>query len=392
MPAGPPPVPKAFTRDVVQELIEKVDVGHNAVLLKVPYLVSRRKHPFQHHEGLKMMGEAAKSEEVGSKRWILLKSLYAFGRRQRGGFLDTTTYGELFRSQLDRSNSEASREVNVALADFLTGFKSCPYPHTIRSVEAAKTMELAAALYLAWPELRHTELDFGPVLKKAEGVNAVSEALDRAASAALAGERGKTYVVLKRAGMMYKPWKPEAALALFRQAEPLLDCKNADEVERLYRHLVDALAGLKRLDEALATQKKLKHLTGRGQVRLLVLREQVGQKGALEQGLAAMDYGNIGEKELYKLCSALAQDEKYDEMTLALTHYLGASRQRDPGYELWARYRLASILATHKKFEEAKKAASAGHLKPPFRTVMARVYHRRLVKFAGRLSSQAQKK
>lgn len=390
--ADPPPVPKAFTREVVQELIAKVDVGYNAVLLKVPYLVSRRKHPFPHHEGLRMMREAVKSEEVGSKRWILLKSLYAFGTRQRGGFLDNKTYGQLFRSQLDRPNAQASRDVNVALVDFLTGLKSCPYPATIRSAQTAKTMELAAALYLVWPALRYRELDFGPALKKAEGVTAVRDALDKAASATLAGENGKTYVVLKRAGMLYKPWKPEAALALLQQAEPLLDREDTDEVERLYTHLVDALLALKRLDKALAAQEKLNDLTGRGQVRLLALREQAGQKGALGQGLAAMDYAQIGEKELYEFCNNLSRDRKYDEMVLALTHYLDASRRRDPGYELWARYRLAGILANRKKFEEAEKIAAASHLKPPFKTARARVYHRRLAKFAGRLSAQTGKK
>ncbi len=389
--AGPPPVPKAFTREIVEELIAKVDEGRNAMLLKVPYLVSRRKHPFPHHLGLKMMREAVKAEEPSTKRWILLKCLYAFGTYQRGAFLDTTTYIELFENQLARPNPEASREINSALFDFLHEYSACPYPETVRSAKTAKAMGLAARLYLAWPELRYRELDFGPVLEKAKDIQIVKDALDRAAQSALAGESGSTYVALKRAGMIYKPWKPEEALALFQKAEPLLNREDRDEVERFYTHEVDVLVSLKRVDEAIAAQKKLQDLTGRGQVRLLVLREQAGQKDAIDRGLGTMDYATIGEKELRDLCERLFQAKESVKAVPALRGYLQASRQRDPGCELWARYRLASLLATDKKFDEARKVADASHLKPPFSTAKARIYYGRLEKLRRRLSAKAGK-
>ena len=387
---APPPVPKAFTREVVEELMAKVDEGHNAMVLKVPYLVSRRKHPFPHHEGLRMMREAVKLEKAGSKRWILLKSLCAFGGRQRGAFLEVKTYAELFQNQLKQPNADASREVNIALADFLKGYSSCPYPATVRSAKTADAMRAALQLYLSWPELRHKELDFAPVLKKAKGIKIITDALGHAVSSALAGEHGSTYMVLKRSGAIYKPWKPLEALALFPKAEPLLDRKDAHETERFYTHVVDVLVALKRVDEPMAAQKKLHDLTGgRGQVRLMALREQAGEQGALGQGLSGLDYAKIGEKEMTALYGTLVREEKYDEVIAVLTQYLEAPRILDPGYELWARYRLASVHANRKSFERAREAADVSHLKPPFTTSRARIYHRRLENFSGRLPIQA---
>ena len=377
---APPSVPKVFTREVVQGLIDEVEVGTNAAVLKVPYFVSRRKHPLPKDEGAKMIKAAADAEEVGSKRWVMLVSIYAFGRsRMLRGLerLARDAYDDLFQSQIEALNPDTVRIVNVAMVDFLRDFGKCWFDSVTRSPEGIRSLGRVAQLYLERPELCLVDLDFGPAMKELDGVEGAREALDKVVAAAREGEKGGTYVVLKRSALIYKPWKQSRALELLQQAEPLLPQDDAPETERFYGHVVDLLVHAKRMDDAVATQKRLVALSGRGQVRLMSLREQAGEKDVFAAGVTAVDFTKIGEKELQELFQTLRAEKKPDVAQSALRAYLGADRDRDPRYELWARFTLGSLLARTKP-KEAEAVVAANRLKPPFRTVKARMYFGRL--------------
>ncbi len=328
-----------------------------------------------------MLEDAASSAPVGSKKWILVKSIYAFGRCRLHRGLDRIArdaYEQLLVGQTERFNSSASRAVNVALADFLKDFGSCKQHGVTRCAEGTRVLGRAVQLYLDRPELCHVELDFSSAVKELEGIDGAREALDDLVKGALDSQREPSYVVLKRSALVYKSWEPGRALKLLRQAEPLAPHEDADEMERFCGHLVDLLVEAELLQDAIVAQKTLMELTGRGQVRLMLLREQAGEKDAVSVGLAALDCTRIHEQELRRLFETLKAGRRFDMAQLALANYLQADRQREPGHELWARFRLAGLLVSDKKLAEARRIANTEHLKPPFNTVMARMYYRRL--------------
>jgi len=391
--SGPPKVPKVFTREVVQDLIDRVDEGANAALLRVPFFVPKH-HPCSRQEGLEMVKQALKAESVGSKRWVLLKIIYAFGQCRRWVGVDEVAldaYSEVFASQLERFRDDTARIVNVALADFLRELVPRKRRIGLPTDRTLEAVQRAAQLYVAHSELCYTEPNFGPALKKLRAMKADLAPLNEALEATLDGEKEPSFHVLTRAALVYKSWQPERALELLRQAEPRLPKDNADEAVRFYGHFVDLLVARKQTDDAIAAQKQLVALTGRGQVRLLALREASGDKTGGQSTLSSIDYATIGERELRELVDGLNQERKCGEAMAGLQAYRDAQRERSPGYELWARWSLGSMLLVSKRPDEAKQVANVGHLSPPFRTTMARMYYHRLDRLRRRIAAQSAK-
>jgi len=387
--AAPPVIPKAFTRAVVERLIEQIEVGANAQVLRVPYFVVRRRHPLPKAEGLKMLQRAAESAPGGSQRWFLLKCTYAFadsrvthGLTGRG----VSAYGEIFSAYPAPSVPAANKTVRTALRDFLRDYGAAVWPAATRAPEGLAAFEAAAALCL-----RHHEFDdvcsrLGHAAKEAATTDAGRRVIDRLVTAALTGERGESYTTLTRCAEIHRLWKPPEALALLERAERHLPREEADEALWLYETMSDLLVAAGRTKDAIAAHQKLMNLTGRGRARLLALREQAGEKGALESGFAALDYAAMGEPEVKSSFDVLTAEKRPDLARTLLWGYLQAERTRDPEWELWARLRLAGLLAHNGQIEEARGVARTDHLSPPFPTTMAKMHYKRLQMLRRQLS------
>ena len=378
--AAPPPVPAAFTPDEVSRLVRDTAVGGNAALLKAPYFLSRRPHPCSRAEGLWIISEALAEESQGTRRWVLLKSIYAFGCLRTGptfrrdGF---RAYNELFTAQLAQCDPDVSAEVCVAMNDCLRAIGSRRVRARALSDDTVEVLGLVARLYLTRPDLGHVELDFAPAVSRLRQVGG-REVLDAAARTALADDDKHSYWKLTRAALVYKPWRPEKALALLQSAEDKLLQGDAKEAQRFYDHMIDILVATKQRGQAVVVAERLTRLTGRGGARLALLRDSTDSGAALERWIDHVDYTKVSGKELDEAAMMLRQAGQTAAMETVLSRYLGAERTRDLGYELWARYRLGCLLLTRKAIPEARKVLLGDHLDRQPQTSRANMYRRRI--------------
>jgi len=378
--AAPPPLPAAFTPHEVGRLVRDVAVGGHAALLKTPYFLSRRPHPCSRAEGLWIISEALAEESQGTRRWVLLKSIYAFGclrtgpTFRRNGF---RAYNELFTAQLAQCDPDVSAEVCVAMDDCLRAIGIRRVRARALRDDAVEVLGLVARLYLTRPDLGHVELDFAPAASRLRRVGG-RKALDAAVRTALADDGKPSYWKLTRAALVYESWRPEEALALLQSAEDKLPQGDAKEAQRFYNHMIDILVATKQREQAVAAADRLMRLTGRGGARLALLRESTDGGAALERWIDHVDYANVSEKELDEAVMMLRQAGQTTAMETVLSRYLGAERTRDLGYELWARYRLGCLLLTRKAVPEARMVLLGDHLDRQPQTSRANMYRHRI--------------
>ena len=378
--AAPPPVPASFTAEEVCRLVRDVAVGGNAALLKVPYFLGPRHHPCSRAEGLWIISEALAEESQGARRWVLLKSIHAFGCLRTGsafrrdGF---SAYRDLFMSQLRECDPSVSGDVCVAMSDYLRAIGNRRVRARDLHVAAVEVLGLVARLYLTRPELDRAELDFGPAVNRLGDVGG-HDVLDAAARSAVADDGEHPYWTLTRAALVYKPWRPREALALLRSAEGKLPRGNAGEAQRFHNHIIDLLVATNQAEQAVAVAEKLVRLTGKGAARLALLRQSTDGGAALERWIGHVDYAKVSEKELDEAVTMLRQAGQTGAMETVLSQYLEAERTRDLGYELWARYRLGCLLLTRKAEREARKVLLGDHLDRQPDTSRANMYRRRI--------------
>ena len=75
----PPHMPPVFNKKVVAYLIADIDKNRSDVVLRVGYFGRRRKPLLPFEDGLQLVKIALAREKAGSRRWLLLESVYAFG-------------------------------------------------------------------------------------------------------------------------------------------------------------------------------------------------------------------------------------------------------------------------------------------------------------------------
>lgn len=383
---APRNVPKTFDHATVTELVRKVEVGTNANILKVAYFVGRRPHPCSRNEGLKLIAKAIACENVGSRRWIILKTLYAFGNfREAAGSANDgfAAYQELFAQELKAYAPDTSRDLNVAMGDFLNvlGLSSAEVWRNAK--EISPIILQVAELYVNHMDLSHVELSFDHASRRL----AMPAGLEAIVNRALEGEKGGNYIVLTRCAIVLKRWKPHRALGLLLSAEPLLPTKDAAKVQRFYGHMVDLLLRMKRTSEAITAQEKVVRLTGAGRARLMLLRHQNGEKNAIQDEIDSINYTTIDPKEISDMVDFLSRAKQSDATIRVLSGYLEAKREREPGDELWARYRLASLLVFKKRPDDARQVLTVNDLRGPFDTARARIYKARAARLLGQLTS-----
>lgn len=382
--AGPPNVPVSFDRPAVAHLIGNVEQGSNASILKVAYFASRKPHPCAGSDALGMLADAIRAEPDGSKRRLVLESVYAFGCFRVGSVsLDPglAMYEHIFAPQSGYLRVDAAKVVGAAMQDCLgalAGMEMAPKWFERKT----QLLLLVARAYVEHPEIPFADLDFGRAMEWGVDIDRVARCIHKA----LDGQPGRSYTTLKRAAVVLEAVRPEESLSLLESAKPLLSEKDAEEVERFYRHYVGRLTAARRFDEAAAAQARATKLTGTGAASLMVLKYRKGDRAAVTEGIHALAYVTVDEKELRDLVDLLIEEKQLGVAEFALRSYLAAPRRRVSGPDLWARYTLASLLVQEAHVAEAREVAGSPWTEAELDTPMARIYYRRLKDLRTRLS------
>lgn len=372
------PVPLAFDRQAVVQLIEHISEGSNASILKVPYFASRRQHPFAPREALPLLLDAAGQTPRGSPRWLLLRGVHAFACFRVGPDLveaGYAAYEELFAFDAERFLPDQVGPMGGAMSEFLDTV-AMPKGKAEGNVQRARrVLARVVTLYLTHMELDHPRLNFREATTRGGG----SKELRAVVEGILTGRNATSYPHLKRAALVLSGVAPGRAVELFLSAEPLLPADDGAEVAEFYGRLVDALASFGKLDEAIAAQERLVKRTGSGEVRLALLRQQ---RNGGEAGLSP-DLGDLADAvstpaETADLVDTLVKQKQDESAITVLRKYLAGGVAHEAGDELWARFTLGSLLAANGRPAEARQAFRTDHLKRPFDTPKARTYARRI--------------
>ena len=199
-------MPKVFTREVVRDLIARVDEGANAAVLRVPFFVPKH-HPCSRVEGLRMVERALKAEVVGAKRWVLLKIIAAFGRCRYLGSIDAMAmdaYSDVFANQIEEFREDTERIVSIAIVEFLRELGTTKWWSRLPHDRTLEAVQRTTQLYVTRPELACVEPSFASALKMLTRMKVALAPLGRTLNGALEAKNGQSYHVLSRAALVYK--------------------------------------------------------------------------------------------------------------------------------------------------------------------------------------------
>lgn len=406
-PAQPPPeMPAQFDQATVQRLIDTIEQGQNAIVLKIGYFLRRTAHPFPAQDGLALLTGAVEKEPAGSHRWFVLQMVRGFaGFRVAAATREEgyKAYDALF-SQADAAEKAGAVDVvHRAVLDYASmvygdyGTKE----FGVGPLKEILLKALSAHLrYLAQAESETYKVPWARAIAAVRGEDEFAALIEKTLSNAAVP---KTYLLLRTAAGVLDATNPGRSVELLRQAKPLLPRGDLLQARSLYQFLVGHLSDFRKWDEAAIEQKELIKRTGQGRAELVVIQWwQKDQKGFSET-IASLSTPEADEREINETAQALfkikldesderASDDKKrldKEAASLLQVYLESQRTRDVEMELNARLHLGQYLLRTGAQAAAKKVLTIEDLKQPLPNRAAKYYHSEIQKLLRAVSPQA---
>jgi hypothetical protein len=407
----PPEMPASFDQATVQRLIDAIEQPPNAMLLKAGYFLRRSEQPLPVKEGFTLLQAAADKAAVGSKRWFVLQEILgiaAFRLAEDKANEGFAAYETLFSHASDAPKAGASYALRQAINDYVFSTLTILRDHNLLDDErTSKTMMKAWTAYA-----RSLAQEAQSKNKIAVSEPLWSQALDQVGMddefKALVEKTlhdptvPKTYGLYKAAATILQPAR---AVAVLREARPLLPTTDLTEVGWYFTKLVDLLMLAEsqptkpekdKLAEAISAQQEMVKLTGRGQARLAELRRQAGDDKAFDELLASLNTSQAPEAEIIAVAVALngaihsaktPNDKFGGQLVDLLSHYLAAPRERRVETELRARHMLGGALVEQHKLAAARTALKTDHLKIPPTSGRARAELRSIQRIIERIAT-----
>jgi len=414
-----PKIPLVFDRTAVQGLLDTIEIDNNAMALKLGYFSRRGKPELPIPDGYELLKAALAKEEAGSKRWFVLQELRGWAAFRMAdipkdeGYL---AYNALFDAARDAKKARAVNILNTAIGGYVGSVNAELGAMNLQGDE--KTRETLLKAWAAYSVLLETTKTSGRALawtkaikesgSKDEFKTVIKSALDNRATP-------KSYALLTLAAELLAAEEPQRAAAFLKEAKPLLTTDDKHEVTRFYNSLVDALIwsslpkaaakGVKakpedktKLDEAIAMQRELIKLTGRGNEKLARILVRKNDKKSLNEVLDSLAAPGADEREINEAAGALIKLWQKDKVKneyaatraeTLLSTYLAAQQPRTVEQELLARWRLGFLYMGQKKTKEAKAVLKTDHLifQQPLSSA-AQDYLSRITQMTGQLGLQ----
>jgi len=405
---GPPPMP-VFDKATVQKLLDHVEDGKNASILKIGYFRGHRRPPFPVADGYALLKEDIAQAKPESRRWFLLQSLRVWAAIRLDSSTRSeglTTFEQLCCLVASAEHAGASDILQETISDFtdeiqMGNIRGVRVDHAIKEQAEGG---LVKAFEAYWDGLKRGQddndtPDWGGAAKaddlqlhyspdchcsKEPGEAPKPRGVVELIEHDLQDPRfAHNYWMLKNAALFYGYSAPAHSLELLQRARPVVPSQNPAETHWLLSNLVDALESNQKLPEAIAVQKDAIKLTGRGQAKLVCLYAENFDKDDYNSALSALMAPTANEQEINEaidlMLNSKPMQHSYGDTTNdaknLLTSYLSVQRPRSVEQELLARIQLSDILVSRRKFADAKAALSlAGIQAPPADTEASALY------------------
>jgi hypothetical protein len=349
-------MPAQFDEATVRHLIEAVDQGQNAIILKFGYFMRRTPHPFATVNGFTVLKDAVAKEPVGTKRWFILQSIRGFA----GFRIAPTTrdeayeaYDALFGKVDEAEKANAVDVLQRAILDYASTVYG-KYGTHLYGVGPAKEILLKAfeayLKTLSQVESEGFKISWSKAIAAVDGerefTNAMQARLDDP-------QTPKSYLLLRIAAEVFEATDMRRSINLLQEAKPLISKGDTVQATLLYQSLVKYLIQQREWKGASIEQAELVRLTGYGRGKLVYILGQQGDDTALDATMSSLALPDADEGEINEAADALfgvsysgdaARGKMLREKAIALLKsYLQSNRKRDTVQELRARYHLGQI-------------------------------------------------
>ena len=392
--ASAPQLPASFDKPLVQSLIEHVDEGQNAIILRMGYFARRGPQPFDQQAGLALLSDAVQKAETGSKKWFLLKSMQAFALLHVAGGdpgKAFAAYQAVFEEAGKAEQAGAVPALDHALYEFTVEMPGDLGVRRGRGLDAAQAaLPAAVTAYLL---VLHDQLPQPYPIRWMRAIGAVVQGAKLGAKQADAIGKPvmdavsdpafpRSYALYEMAAAVVQacdPDHPDRAEKLLRVgiALPAVAGQGA---ERGYDDLVRLLTAQGRLKDAVAAQRERVERTGTGYAGLLDLYGRLEDIAGVSEVVRTVQAPGVADSELVDTAAVLARlaagDKTFgsacSQAIDLLSRYLTRQGPRDIGQELRARFILAEIYASQGKAADARKVIDGAQAKPPFASALPR--------------------
>ena len=380
--SAPPPMPEAFDKQTVQRLIDAIDQGHNAIVLKIGLFARRTPQPLAVRDALSLLRSAVGGEKVGSRRWVLLQSVRGFAglrigsdTREEGIQAYTTVLGAIEEARKAGAAEDAERAIYDLVATIPGKYGAA---HAVRAFECRAILAEAMTAYLTLVNAGECH-DFP--IPWMEAVDAVGwcPGCESVLDSLHDSDHPASLALLNFASQVLCVDYPAEALAAQKSSRALLGA-DMPAMERYYARLVNLLVRAGKRSEAIASQREAIKATGHGSARLADLYRQCDDKtgeAAVLDGLHTPDADETDVIDAAKMLlkayreSRGADTSASDRAMGILTVYLDAHRKRDLEQELRARLTLAQLFVGAGRLDDARTLLADAPARPAMPTPTA---------------------
>lgn len=376
-----PVMPARFDAPTVQGLVDHIDEGRNASILKGVYFNPHFQQALPLADGLKLLKASLQKQPPETKRWYYLESTYAFAAvRVAPANLSEglKAYEAIFDRAKQAIGAGAAYPLQRSVYEFVfTMPTSYLLPNPDDAGDAPRTLYKAFDAYLLLLKAKQE----GPVEPEWERVvqySAFDARYGKAIEAALKDpEMPRSASFYKLVDVFQCRQNTDGTLKLLQDAKASLPAASSlggkEQARDLYRMIVD-LALLKGdWPLAISSQQELIQRTGRGRARLAMLYLQSHKATEYNETAVEMRKPDANETDINDLASALLRWGHKDakrlprlqrEADTLLKGYLDAPRTRANDEELVARLTLAQSYIDQKRTAEARAVLAAAKLEP----------------------------
>lgn len=371
----------------VQRLLDEVEGGRNASLLKFAYFSHRVRDGLPRTDGLAMVRAAVDAAPPKSRRWFVLQSVRGFGAFRVSA--DTRDEGYLAYDQLLSAapadcDAELRRVIQRAIQEFVVTMIGDYGARGFGPEEkGGEVLGEALSVYLEFARLG----DAGPYSvpwERAIRATYSSKRLQPIVDKVLQqpGAR-RSYAVLRTAATVWAT-EPKRAAPLLREARRLVPAGDRREERALLGDLVSALRADGDIPGALAAQKECVRVTGLGRAGLAEILVEQGDQKSVDALVSTLVVPDAPEVEVIETAETLIRLYRSDKERRAhvgraaerlLSAYLAGDRARDTAEEIRARIVLAELLIDDGRVEEAARTLTLGGYSIPPSAARARYLH-----------------
>lgn len=375
-----PEMPPSFERKTVQSLVDNIDQGDNATIIKFGYFIRRNPEWLTLSEGLEILRSAVNKEPVGTKRWFLLQQVRAFAAPRSG---KSTWQEGLISYQDSLLQSAKSKEAGAedvlqrTIYEFVAAVGTKTMWNLSDFPESRSVLQHALKAHLEYLKV-HNKTPFRFEWDRAIRLVRGNEELKNIALSMLhdppkAKEDSFDFLFTIAIVLGYSD-VPSALEALDR-AEPLLDSVSDIEKAAFFERRIQFLRKTDRVSDALTQQKKQIAETGGGYAQLIeTLLESKNEKG-IKEFLLEVQSPKVKEAEVVTVAYLLWNNGRNIEMMALLENYLETDRERSIEKDLEMRVLLAQAYLEKERWEEATELTVIPHIKPPLPTENAQMYY-----------------